>query len=259
MKKFILIAGPCAIEDEDTPLMIAEYVKSLSIKYDVDYIFKSSFKKANRTSLNSFMGIKTERALEILQSIKLKYSLPILTDIHETTDVNMVSGIVDVLQIPAFLCRQTELLLEAGRSGLTVNIKKGQFASPESMKFAYEKILSTGNDKVMLTERGVSFGYNNLIVDFTSIPKMKEYCPTVIMDATHCLQQPNKTTGVTGGDPSMIATMCKAATAVGVDGLFIETHPDPSKASSDAASMLQMDKLEEILSKCMEIRSVINE
>ena len=242
----LLIAGPCAIEDDSTPLFIAEKVLRICEDLGIKYVFKSSFAKANRTSLNSFSGIGTDSALEILQSVKDEFEIPILTDIHESHHVKAVADVADYLQIPAFLCRQTALLLAAGQTGRVVNIKKGQFVSPEAMQFAVEKVRSTGNDKIMLTERGTTFGYNNLVVDFTSIPVMQSFGVPVIMDATHCLQRPNQTSGVTGGDPSMIGQMCYAAMAVGADGLFIETHPNPSMAKSDSST---------ILKRCVDIKS----
>tara|TARA_A100001011_G_scaffold396858_1_gene496114 strand:+ start:238 stop:1011 length:774 start_codon:yes stop_codon:yes gene_type:complete len=254
--KLTLIAGPCAIEDEHTPLKIAEEVIKITEKLDINYVFKGSFAKANRTSLNSFSGIGRDRALEILKSVKDNFGIPVLTDIHESSHVEEVAQYVDYLQIPAFLCRQTALLLAAGKTGKFVNIKKGQFVSPEAMKFAVEKVRSTGNQNIMLTERGTTFGYSNLVVDFTSIPIMQSFGVPAIMDATHCLQRPNQTSGVTGGDPSMIGHMCYAAMAVGADGLFIETHPNPASAKSDSSTMLQLDKLEDILKRCVEIRSL---
>ena len=256
MSKFILIAGPCAIEDHETPYLVAEKVQQICKKLDIEFVFKSSFKKANRTRLDSFTGIQKKEAFQILADIKQQFNVPVLTDIHETYEAAEVREYVDYIQIPAFLCRQTELLLAAGITGKWVNIKKGQFSSPESMQFAVEKIHSTGNNKVLLTERGSTFGYQDLIVDMRSIPKMQKYA-RVIMDCTHSLQQPNQTSGVTGGDPDMIETIARAAVAVGVDGLFIETHPNPAQAYSDGKNMLQLDKLEGILETCMKIRRAI--
>jgi 2-dehydro-3-deoxyphosphooctonate aldolase (KDO 8-P synthase) len=256
MNKLKLIAGPCAIENDYHPFSIAERVLEICNKLDIEYIFKGSYKKANRTSLDSFTGIDRSSALSILKGVGDKFGIPVLTDVHESADVPEVSEYVDYLQIPAFLCRQTDLLLAAGKTGKHINIKKGQFVSPSTMEFAVEKVRSTGNNNILLTERGTTFGYNNLIVDFTSFPTMKSFGVDTIMDATHCLQRPNQSTGVTGGDPSMIGHMCYAAMAVGADGLFIETHPDPSSAMSDSSTMLQLDKLEAILRKCIRIREI---
>ncbi len=257
MSKFILIAGPCAIENEETPFLVAEKVLDICKRLDIQFIFKSSFKKANRTRLDSFKGIDKQRAMQILGEVRHKYNVPVITDIHETYEAAEVRDFVDYIQIPAFLCRQTELLLAAGITGKWVNIKKGQFSSPESMKFAVEKVHSTGNNKVLLTERGTTFGYQDLVVDFRSIPIMQQYA-RVIMDCTHSLQQPNQNTGVTGGNPEMIETIARAAVAVGVDGLFIETHPTPDQAYSDGKNMLQLDKLEGILERCMKIRKALS-
>jgi 2-dehydro-3-deoxyphosphooctonate aldolase (KDO 8-P synthase) len=251
-----LIAGPCAIENHETPFEVAEKVAGICQRLGIDYVFKSSFKKANRTRRDSFTGIGKDEAYQVLQQVKTKYNVPVLTDVHETGDVAEVKDIVDYLQIPAFLCRQTDLLVAAGETGKWVNVKKGQFSSPESMQFAVDKVKSTGNNKVLLTERGTTFGYQDLVVDFRSIPKMQLYAP-VIMDCTHSLQQPNQTSGVTGGDPAMIMTICKAAIAVGADGLFIETHPNPAKALSDGQNMLQLDKLEEVLETVLRIRKAL--
>jgi len=257
MSKFTLIAGPCAIEDDVTPFLIAEKIKNICNNLNIRYIFKGSYKKANRTRLNSFTGIDKSQALSVLKNIGKEFSIPTITDIHESYEASEVSEYVDCLQIPAFLCRQTDLLIEAGKTGSLINIKKGQFVSPETMRFAVEKVRSTGNENIMLTERGTTFGYNNLVVDFTSIPTMQSFSVPAILDATHCLQRPNQTSGVTGGDPNMIATMCYAGVAAGADGLFIETHPNPALAKSDSASMLQLDKLEAILDNCISIRNVI--
>ncbi len=256
MTNFILIAGPCAIEDAETPFVVAEYMKEITQKLGIQYIFKSSWKKANRTSLSSFTGIEKEQAFEILSKIKKKYQIPVLTDVHESIEVEECAEVVDYLQIPAFLCRQTDLLIAAGKSGKWVNIKKAQFASPESMQFAVDKVRSTGNNKIFLTERGTTFGYERLVVDFTGIPTMQKIGVPVIVDCTHSLQRPNQTCGVTGGDPSMIGVMCYASMAVGADGIFMEVHPEPSKAKSDAASMLKMDRVAEILEKCVRIKNV---
>jgi 2-dehydro-3-deoxyphosphooctonate aldolase (KDO 8-P synthase) len=254
--KLLLIAGPCAIENAETPYEVAEKVSAICKRLDIDLVFKSSYKKANRTRLDSFTGIGKQQAYDILQDIRKKYGVPVLTDIHESYEADELKDVVDYLQIPAFLCRQTDLLLAAGQTGLWVNIKKGQFAAPESMQFAAEKVRSTGNQKVLLTERGTTFGYQDLVVDFRSIPIMKQFAP-VIMDCTHSLQQPNQTSGVTGGKPELIATIAKAAMAVGADGLFIETHPNPAQALSDGQNMLQLDRLEELLEVCLRVREVL--
>jgi len=253
MKKLILMAGPCAIENRKTPFQVVEAVKEMTDRLGIDYIFKASWAKANRTRLTSFTGIDQQEALGILKEIRDTYDVPVITDIHESHEAALVAPYVTHLQIPAFLCRQTALLIAAGETGLPVNVKKGQFVSPEMMGFAAEKVRSTGNEQVFLTERGTTFGYSNLIVDFTSIPRMQKFAP-VIMDCTHCLQMPNQTHGVTGGDPTMIGTMVNAAVAVGVDGLFIETHPDPASAGSDSATQLQLDRLEGILVQALKIR-----
>tara|TARA_R110002110_G_scaffold280701_2_gene495342 strand:+ start:380 stop:1150 length:771 start_codon:yes stop_codon:yes gene_type:complete len=256
MKRLTLLAGPCAIENRETPYQVVEHVQRICDRLDIDYIFKASWKKANRTRLNSFTGIDKQEALDILKDIHEQYNVPVITDIHESHEAAMVAEYVTHLQIPAFLCRQTDLLIAAGKTGLPVNVKKGQFVSPEMMGFAAEKVRSTGNDQVYLCERGTTFGYSNLIVDFTAIPRMQKFAP-VIMDCTHCLQMPNQTHGVTGGDPSMISTMVNAAIAAGVDGLFIETHPDPASAGSDSATQLQLDQLEEILERALRIRKAL--
>ncbi len=253
----ILIAGPCVIENRQTPFEVAERVLEITRRFNIQYIFKSSFKKANRTNLSSFTGIDFAEALDILAQIKKQFNLPVLTDVHESHEVEVVAAVVDYLQIPAFLCRQTDLLLACGKTGKWVNIKKGQFSSPESMKFAVDKVRSTGNQQVMLTERGTTFGYQDLVIDFRSIPIMQGLGVPVILDATHSLQQPNQSSGITGGLPQLIDTVCKAGIAAGVDGLFIETHPEPEKALSDGKNMLPLDKLEALLEKCMRIREVI--
>jgi 2-dehydro-3-deoxyphosphooctonate aldolase (KDO 8-P synthase) len=256
-KPLLLISGPCVIENETTPFVVAEKVSGICKKLGIEYVFKSSYKKANRTSLGSFTGIDFEKALEILNSVKQQYNVPVLTDVHESHEVKTVASVADYLQIPAFLCRQTDLLVECGNSGRWVNIKKGQFSSPESMKFAVEKVRSTGNEKILLTERGTTFGYQDLVVDFRSVPIMQAMGVPVILDATHSLQQPNQSSGVTGGMPQLIETICKAGIAAGVDGLFIETHPKPEEALSDGKNMLHLDKLEALLEKCLRIREVL--
>jgi len=254
MNKFILISGPCLIEEEKSAMQIATHVKALCDRMGIHYVFKGSFKKANRTSLGSKMGIGDIEALQILQNIGKSLGIETLTDIHESTDAALAAKYVDHLQIPAFLCRQTDLLIAAGETGKGVNIKKGQFLSPEAMKFPLEKVQSTGNKKIWLTERGVTFGYSELIVDATAITRLKEHGMPVIMDCTHATQKPNRTEGTTGGDPAMIETLALSAVATGADGLFIETHPDPKSAGSDSATMLQMDKLEKVLERVMVMR-----
>jgi len=251
---FFLMAGPCVVESEELVMEVAEKVAGICKNLGIPYIFKASYRKANRTSASSFTGLGDEKALEILQKVKTKYSLPVVSDIHAHEEAALAAKYVDVLQIPAFLCRQTDLLIAAAQTGKVVNVKKGQFLSGPAMKFAAEKIRQAGNDKVMLTERGTTFGYQDLVVDFRNIPWMKEHGTPVVMDVTHALQQPNLTTGVTGGNPQMIETIAKAAIATGADGLFIETHPNPSVAKSDGANMLKLDLLEDLLQKLVKIR-----
>ncbi len=257
MKPLLLIAGPCVIENETTPFVVAEKVSALCKGLGIQYVFKSSYKKANRTSVNSFTGIGDEKALNMLKQIKTQFDIRVLTDVHETHEVNEVAAVADYLQIPAFLCRQTDLLVACGNTGKWVNIKKGQFASPESMQFAVEKVRSTGNEKIMLTERGTTFGYQDMVVDYRSIPLMQQWGVPVILDATHSLQKPNQSSGVTGGMPQLIETICKAGIAVGVDGLFIETHPQPKEALSDGSNMLPLDLLEPLLEKLLKIRNAL--
>jgi len=254
---FFLMAGPCAIEGEEIALRIADRIVQITDKLNIPYIFKGSYRKANRSRVDSFTGIGDEKALKILQKVKDTFGVPVVTDIHESHEAEMAAQYVDVLQIPAFLCRQTELLVAAGKTGKVVNIKKGQFLSAESMQFAVDKVLETGNEKVILTDRGNTFGYQDLIVDFRGIPVMKSFHVPVVMDCTHSLQQPNQSTGVTGGKPALIETIAKAAIAVGADGLFIETHPDPANAKSDGANMLHLDLLEELLVKLTRIREAV--
>lgn len=255
-KNFFLIAGPCAIEDQESPLLIAKEIKDICERLDIPFIFKGSYRKANRSKLDSFTGIGDEKALKILHSIGQELNIPTLTDIHESSEADMAAKYVDILQIPALLCRQTALLLAAGNTGKVVNIKKAQFLSPEVMNFAVDKVKSTGNNNIWLTERGSSFGYQDLIVDITTIPQMQVLAPT-ILDVTHSLQQPNQSIGITGGKPQMIETLAKAGIAAGADGLFIETHPNPSKAKSDGANMLNLKDLEPLLKKLVDIRNVI--
>ena len=254
---FFLIAGPCVVESEEIVFEVAEKVSAICKSLQIPYVLKASFRKANRTSANSFTGIGDEKGLAILQKVAKHFSLPCTTDIHSEKDAAMAAAYVDILQIPAFLCRQTELLVAAGETGKIVNVKKGQFLSGASMKFAVEKIRNTGNEKVMLTERGTTFGYQDLVVDYRNIPVMKENGVPVVMDCTHSLQQPNQTSGVTGGNPLMIGSIASAAIATGADGLFIETHPDPSCALSDGANMLKLDLLEELLAKLVKLRKAV--
>lgn len=256
-KNFFLMAGPCAIEGEDMALQIAEKVVEITSRLNIPYIFKGSYRKANRSRLDSFTGIGDEKALKILRKVGETFNIPTVTDIHETHEAAMAAEYVDVLQIPAFLCRQTDLLVAAAQTGKIVNIKKGQFLSPGAMKFAAQKVVDAGNNNVMITERGTTFGYTDLVVDYRGIPQMQAFGFPVVMDVTHSLQQPNQTSGVTGGLPSLIETVAKAAIAVGADGLFIETHPDPSVAKSDGANMLRLDLLEDLLTKLVRLRQAI--
>jgi 2-dehydro-3-deoxyphosphooctonate aldolase (KDO 8-P synthase) len=257
MKNLTLIAGPCAIEDDQIGFNIAEKVKSICDQYNIDYIFKASYRKANRSRNNSFTGIGDDVALKIIKQIGEEFNLPTITDVHESYEPKKVADYVSHLQIPAFLCRQTELLIAAGKTGLGVNIKKGQFMSPSSMGFAVEKVLSTGNKNVWLSERGNSFGYNDLIVDATAVFQLKKHNVPVVMDCTHAVQKPNQTSGVTGGDSSLIETIALSAIATGADGLFIETHPNPSIAKSDPHTMLKLDLLEPIIEKIMKVREAL--
>lgn len=252
----VLIGGPCVIENDEIPYQVAEKAYNLCKDYGIGYIFKASYKKANRTSLNSFTGIGDIKALEIIKKVGETYNIPTLTDIHNEKEAELASRYVDILQIPAFLCRQTELLVAAGNTGKIVNIKKGQFLNPYDMKFAAEKVLSTGNNNILLTERGTTFGYNNLVVDMRSLEIMKETGYPVIMDATHSVQMPG-TGGVTGGDSRFILPLAKAATAVGIHGLFLEIHPEPTKALSDSQSQLKLDKLQELLDIVVKIDSIV--
>lgn len=252
----ILIAGPCVIENEYITLHTAEKIKSITEKLNINYIFKSSYKKANRTSLKSFTGLKFDEALKILEKVKNEFSLPILTDVHTENEVHIVSSVADVIQIPAFLCRQTDLLLAAAKTGKTVNIKKGQFLAPDEMKYVVEKVESTGNNKILLTERGTTFGYHNLVVDMRSLDVMKETGYPVIMDATHAVQIPGQG-GVSSGERKYISTLAKASVSVGIAGLFLEVHPEPEKALSDAASQLPLNDLENLLKIVKSIDEVI--
>ena len=253
---FFLLAGPCVIEGEEMALRIAEHVVKLTDKLNIPYVFKGSYRKANRSRLDSFTGIGDEKALKVLQKVSRTFDVPVVTDIHSAEEA-MAAEYVDVLQIPAFLCRQTDLLVAAAQTGKIVNIKKGQFLSPGAMRFAADKVVEAGNDQVMLTERGTTFGYQDLLVDYRGIPEMKSFGHPVILDVTHSLQQPNQTSGVTGGMPQLIETIAKAGVAVGVDGLFMETHEDPTVAKSDGANMLKLDLLEGLLTKLIRIRQAL--
>jgi 2-dehydro-3-deoxyphosphooctonate aldolase (KDO 8-P synthase) len=255
---FFLLAGPCAIEGEEMAFKIAERLVTISDKLQIPLVFKGSFKKANRSRIDSFCGIGDEKALKILQKVATEFQVPTITDIHTNEDAAMAAQYVDVLQIPAFLVRQTDLVVAAAKTGKTVNLKKGQFMSPESMKHAVQKVLDCQNQNVMVTDRGTMFGYQDMIVDFRGIPTMQNYATTVL-DVTHSLQQPNQTIGVTGGRPDMIETIAKAGIAVGVDGLFIETHFDPANAKSDGANMLHLDYFEGLMQKLVAIRKTINQ
>ena len=255
---FFLMAGPCVIESEEMAMQIAGHIVELTERLHIPYIFKGSYRKANRSRVDSFTGIGDKEALEILRKVGDRFDVPVVTDIHKPDEAAMAAPYVDVLQIPAFLCRQTDLLIAAARTGKVVNIKKGQFLSPEAMQFAAQKVVDMGNDRVMLTERGTTFGYQDLVVDFRAIPIMQRTGFPVIIDATHSLQQPNQSAGVTGGMPDMIETIARAGIAVGADGLFIETHPEPQKAKSDGANMLRLDLLEGLLVRLLAIRHAIN-
>lgn len=254
---FFLLAGPCAIEGEKMAMEIAEKIIAISERLKIPFIFKGSYRKANRSRLDSFTGIGDEKALKILKKIGDTFSVPTITDIHTAEEAAMAAAFVDVLQIPAFLCRQTDILVAAAKTGKVVNIKKGQFLSADAMQFAVTKVMESGNSKVMLTERGTTFGYQDLVIDYRGIPVMQQMNVPVILDITHSLQQPNQTSGVTGGKPELIETVARAGIAVGVDGIFIETHPNPSEAKSDGANMLHLDLLEPLLERLVEIRQVI--
>ncbi len=255
---FFLLAGPCAIEGEEMALRIAEKVVAITDKLQIPFIFKGSFKKANRSRIDSFSGIGDEKALKILRKVSETFHVPTVTDIHETSDAEKAAAYVDVLQIPAFLVRQTDLVVAAAQTGKVVNLKKGQFMSPASMKHAVQKVKDAGNHKAWITDRGTMFGYQDMIVDFRGIPEMRQFAPT-ILDVTHSLQQPNQTMGVTGGRPEMIETIARAGIVNNVDGLFIETHFDPANAKSDGANMLHLNNLEQLLSNLVAIRKTINQ
>lgn len=255
---FFLMAGPCVVESEKGALEIASTISEICQKLQIPYVFKASYRKANRTSASSFTGIGDLKALEILQQIRAVYKVPVVTDIHTAEEAKLAAPYVDILQIPAFLCRQTDLLMAAAETGKIVNIKKGQFLSGAAMRFAVEKITGAGNEKVLLTERGTTFGYQDLVVDFRNIPWMQEIGVPVVMDVTHALQQPNQTSGITGGNPQLIGTLAKAAIATGAEGLFIETHPNPSLAKSDGANMLPLNQLQSLLEQLIKIRKAIS-
>ena len=255
--RFFLLAGPCVIEDENSPLFIAETLKNICQKLDIPFVFKGSYRKANRSRLDSFTGIGDEKALKVLQKVAKEFGIPVVTDIHAAEEAQMAAEYVDIIQIPAFLCRQTDLLVAAANTGKIVNIKKGQFLSGESMGFAVEKVRQSGNDKVMLTERGSMFGYHDLVVDYRNIAAMQKFEVPVILDVTHSLQQPNQSNGVTGGQPELIGLIAKAGIATGVDGLFMETHPDPAKAKSDGANMLRLGEVEGLLKQLVRIKEAL--
>jgi 2-dehydro-3-deoxyphosphooctonate aldolase (KDO 8-P synthase) len=254
---FFLIAGPCVVESEAICFTIAEKLVQITSELEIPYIFKASFKKANRSKADSFTGIGDEKALEIIAKVKETYKVPVVTDIHTEKDAELAAQYVDILQIPAFLCRQTDLLVAAAKTGKIINIKKGQFLAPESMKFAADKVVMSGNKNVMLTERGTMFGYHDILVDYRGITEMKKFGFPVILDITHSLQQPNQESGVSGGLPGLIETIARAGIAVGADGIFMETHPDPSKALSDGANMLSLEKVEQLLFRLTQLRKVI--
>lgn len=255
---FFLLAGPCAIEGEEMAMKIAEKIVAITNRLKIPYIFKGSYRKANRSRIDSFTGIGDEKALKILQKVGKTFDIPTVTDIHTAGEASMAAEFVDVLQIPAFLCRQTDILVAAAKTGKVVNIKKGQFLSAEAMKFAVDKVLESGNRHIILTERGTTFGYQDLIIDYRGIPEMQKFNVPVVLDITHSLQQPNQASGVTGGKPALIETVARAGIAVGVDGIFIETHPNPAVAKSDGANMLRLDLLEGLLEKLVRIREAVN-
>lgn len=256
-ENFFLMAGPCVIENKEMPFEICEKLIEITNKLNIKLIFKASYRKANRSSIDSFTGIGDIEALEVLKRVRQKYNIPVVTDIHSAAEAVVAADYVDILQIPAFLCRQTDILLAAAETGKIVNVKKGQFLSAESMKYVVEKIRTSGNNQIMLTDRGTMFGYQDLIVDFRSIPTMQENNLPVIMDITHSLQQPNQVSGVSGGLPKMIETIAKAAIAVGADGIFMETHPNPKVAKSDGKNMISLDRVEDLLTKLVKIRQAL--
>jgi 2-dehydro-3-deoxyphosphooctonate aldolase (KDO 8-P synthase) len=257
-EQFFLFAGPCVVESRELCFEVAETLKKITTTLGIKYVFKASYRKANRSKADSFAGIGDEKALQILADIKDKFNVPVITDIHSAEEAAFAAGYVDILQIPAFLCRQTDILIAAAKTGKIVNIKKGQFLAPSSMGFAAAKVLESGNKNIILTDRGTMFGYNDIVVDYRGIIEMKSFGYPVVLDITHSLQQPNQSSGVSGGRPEMIETIAKAGIAVGVDGIFMETHPDPSKALSDGANMLKLDKVDTLLKKLCIIRQTIN-
>ena len=257
-ENFFLLSGPCAIEGEEMALRIAETIVGIADRLKIPYVFKGSFKKANRSRVDSFTGIGDEKALRILRKVSETFGIPTVTDIHEVSDAEMAAQYVDILQIPAFLVRQTDLVVAAAKTGKTVNLKKGQFMSPESMKHAVDKVHDSGNEQVVITDRGTMFGYQDLIVDFRGIPTMRQFAP-VVLDVTHSLQQPNQASGVTGGRPELIDTIARAGIAAGVDGIFLETHFDPASAKSDGANMLPLDQLKGLLTRLNALREVVNQ
>ncbi len=255
---FFLLAGPCVVESKDLCFEIAEEVKNITNTLNIPFVFKASYRKANRSRIDSFSGIGDEKALQILADVKSNFNVPIVTDIHSTKEAKWASEVADILQIPAFLCRQTDLLIAAAETGKIVNVKKGQFLAPSAMQHVAQKIIDSGNQNILLTDRGTQFGYGDLIVDYRGIPEMKTFGHPVVLDITHSLQQPNQSSGVTGGRPEMIETIAKAGIAVGVDGLFVETHPHPENAKSDGANMLKLDQLNNLLIKLTKLKSTIN-
>ncbi len=256
---FFLLAGPCVIEGEEMALRIAERMVETTNRLRIPYVFKGSYRKANRSRIDSFTGIGDEKALRVLEKVRRTFDIPVVTDIHAPEEAELAAEYVDILQIPAFLCRQTDLLVAAARTGKIVNVKKGQFLSAEAMRFVAQKIVDSGNKQVMLTERGTTFGYQDLIVDYRGLPAMQSFGFPVVLDVTHSLQQPNQTSGVTGGMPQLIETIARAGVAVGVDGLFMETHENPAVAKSDGANMLQLDLMEPLLTKLVRIREAIQD
>jgi 2-dehydro-3-deoxyphosphooctonate aldolase (KDO 8-P synthase) len=257
-QQFFLLAGPCVVESRELCMEVAAQLKEITSRLGIKYVFKASYRKANRSRVDSFSGIGDKKALQILGDVKEKYGLPVVTDIHAADEAEMAAEFVDIIQIPAFLCRQTDILVAAAKTGKIVNIKKGQFLAPSSMKHPAQKVLDSGNKNIMLTDRGTMFGYGDIIVDFRGIVEMKQFGFPVVLDITHSLQQPNQSSGVAGGKPEMIETIAKAGIAVGADGIFMETHPEPLKALSDGANMLRLDKVEELLRKLVAIRQTIN-